>query len=95
MRHPLREQLRRQLMLALCRSGRQAEALATYGDARAVLDELGLLPSRRLRELELAILRHDESLDGPALSGGTAATEVSTTRPPLALSEPPLVRPTG
>ena len=63
-RHPLRERLRRQLMLALYRAGRQAEALAAYQDARRVLvEELGLEPSRELQELERAILRQDTSLD--------------------------------
>jgi DNA-binding SARP family transcriptional activator len=60
---PLRERRRAQLMLALYRSGRQADALAAYQDARrALLDELGLEPGRELRELERAILRHDASL---------------------------------
>ena len=60
--HPLRERLRGQLMLTLYRSGRQADALAVYRDARQALDELGLEPSRELKELETAILRHDASL---------------------------------
>jgi predicted ATPase/DNA-binding SARP family transcriptional activator len=60
---PLRERRRRQLMLALYRSGRQADALASYHDARrTLLDELGLEPSAELRELEAAILRQDPSL---------------------------------
>ena len=59
-RHPLRERLRGQLMLALYRCGRQAEALEVYQDARRVLvDELGLEPGRALQELEQAILRQD------------------------------------
>ncbi len=63
-RHPLRERLRAQLMLALYRSGRQAEALEVYQDARrALVDELGIDPSRELRELEQAILRQDPALD--------------------------------
>jgi DNA-binding SARP family transcriptional activator/pimeloyl-ACP methyl ester carboxylesterase len=58
--HPLRERPRRQLMLALYRAGRQAEALATYQQYRRTLDEqLGIEPSAQLRELELAILRQD------------------------------------
>jgi predicted ATPase/DNA-binding SARP family transcriptional activator len=61
--HPLREHLRRQLMLALYRTGRQADALAVYHDARrALLDELGLEPSAELKELEAAILRQDPEL---------------------------------
>jgi predicted ATPase/DNA-binding SARP family transcriptional activator len=58
--HPLRERLRRQLVLALYRAGRQADALAAYRDARDVLDaELGLEPTPELRDLETAILRHE------------------------------------
>jgi DNA-binding SARP family transcriptional activator len=62
--HPLRERPRGQLMLALYRSGRQAEALAAYQEARRVLvDELGIEPSRALHELEAAILNQDPALD--------------------------------
>jgi DNA-binding SARP family transcriptional activator len=62
--HPLREGLRAQLMLALYRCGRQADALAAYQAARRTLiDELGIEPSPRLRELERAILRQDPSLE--------------------------------
>jgi YVTN family beta-propeller protein len=65
--HPLRERLRAQLMLALYRSGRQAEALAAYQQARwTFAEELGLEPGRRLQELEGAILRHEAQLDPPA-----------------------------
>ena len=61
--HPLRERLRGQLMLALYRTGRQAEALDAYREARSVLvDELGIEPGAELRELERAILRQDPSL---------------------------------
>lgn len=62
--HPHRERLRRLLMLALYRSGRQAEALDAYRDARAALtEELGIEPSRELRELQEAILRQDPDLE--------------------------------
>jgi YVTN family beta-propeller protein len=64
--YPLRERLRAQLMLALYRSGRQADALAAYQDARRTLiEELGLEPGRELHDLEQAILRHDAALDAP------------------------------
>jgi predicted ATPase/DNA-binding SARP family transcriptional activator len=67
MGHPLREQLRCQLMLALYRAGRQAEALDSYQQARAVLiGDLGIEPGRQLRELHQAILNQDPSLDLPA-----------------------------
>ncbi len=65
-RNPYRERLRRQLMLALYRSGRQADALASYRDARRVLtEELGLDPGPELRELERQILAQDEALSAP------------------------------
>src|SRR5256714_1269360 len=63
---PLREQLRRQLMLALYRSGRQADALERYREGRRLLvEELGIEPSPRLQELEQAILRQDPAVDSP------------------------------
>jgi len=62
--YPLREHLRRQLMLALYRAGRQAEALEAYQAARAALvGELGIEPSRELRELHQAVLNQDPALD--------------------------------
>jgi DNA-binding SARP family transcriptional activator/ABC-type branched-subunit amino acid transport system substrate-binding protein/DNA-binding beta-propeller fold protein YncE len=64
--HPHRERLRGFLMLALYRSGRQAEALETYRQGRQLLDsELGLEPGPELKELERAILAHDSALEGP------------------------------
>ena len=63
--NPHRERLRGQLMLALYRSGRQAEALEAYRSARAALDELGIEPSSALRELEKAILVQDAALAVP------------------------------
>ena len=61
---PLRESLRAQLMLALYRSGRQAEALAAYREGHVQLGELGLEPGSELRSLERAILRQDPVLAG-------------------------------
>ena len=62
--HPLRERLRGQLMLALYRSGRQAEALAAYQAARrSLVDELGIEPGRELRELQRRILEQDPGLE--------------------------------
>jgi DNA-binding SARP family transcriptional activator/tetratricopeptide (TPR) repeat protein len=62
--HPLRQRLRAQLMLALYRSGRDAEALAVYQDLRRGLVEgLGIEPGRELRDLHQAILQQDPALD--------------------------------
>jgi DNA-binding SARP family transcriptional activator/streptogramin lyase len=72
--HPLRERLRGQLMLALYRSGRQAEALEVYREGRTLLsDELGLEPGTDLQRLERAILEQDPALDVPAKQRGAAA----------------------
>ena len=75
--NPLRERLRGQLMLALYRSGRQAEALEAYREARETLvEELGIDPSPELQRLEQAILRHDPALElAEAPSGGPPAAE--------------------
>ena len=61
--HPHRERLRAQLIVALYRSSRQADALAAYRDARSALDELGIEPGAKLRELERQMLTQDTSLD--------------------------------
>jgi len=67
--HPFRERLRGQLMLALYRSGRQAEALDAYQETRRFLvEELGIEPSPPLRELQQAILRQDPALAAPVRS---------------------------
>ncbi|HUR15406.1 MAG TPA: BTAD domain-containing putative transcriptional regulator [Mycobacteriales bacterium] len=61
---PLRERLRGQLLVALYRAGRQADALRAYEDARRLLaDELGVDPSARLQETFQAVLRQDPALD--------------------------------
>ena len=62
--HPLRERLRAQLMVALYRSARQAEALRVYHETREVLvEELGIEPGRALQRLERAVLVHDPALE--------------------------------
>ncbi|NYD21385.1 BTAD domain-containing putative transcriptional regulator [Kineococcus aurantiacus] len=93
-RHPLHEDLRASLALALYRSSRQAEALAVLDDARRVLQrELGLDPGPQLRRLRDLVLRQDPSLEapepaprptpppaaGPARSAATTAPAVPTT----------------
>jgi predicted ATPase/DNA-binding SARP family transcriptional activator len=67
-RHPLRERVCEQLMLALYRSGRQVEALQVYRDARRRLVEVGVEPSQALRRLEQAILQQDTLVEAPRAS---------------------------
>lgn len=62
---PFRERRWAQLMVALYRTGRQAEALRAYQRARTALGDLGIEPGPELRRLEAAVLAHDPSLDLP------------------------------
>jgi DNA-binding SARP family transcriptional activator/class 3 adenylate cyclase len=74
--HPLRERLRGQLMLALYRSGRQADALEAYRAARrALTDELGIEPTPSLQRLHAAILRQEPDLDARGVSRLPAGDE--------------------
>jgi DNA-binding SARP family transcriptional activator/ABC-type transport system substrate-binding protein len=71
---PSREHLLSLLMIALYRSGRQTDALAAYRAGRVrLLDELGVEPTPKLREVEQRILRHDPALGAPPEHAGTAA----------------------
>jgi len=84
--HPLRESLRSHHMLALYRSGRHAEALASYRAFRGALaDELGIEPSASLRELEGMMLRQDPSLD-PAKPSTAASTAPTTDDGPVVVA---------
>lgn len=79
--HPLREPLWESLVIALYRSGRQADALAAYRRARdRLLEDLGIEPGARLRALELAVLNQDPTLDQPAARhGGARSATLSAT----------------
>ncbi|HEU6443562.1 MAG TPA: BTAD domain-containing putative transcriptional regulator [Gaiellaceae bacterium] len=81
-KYPLRERLRGQLMLALYRSDRQSEALRVYQESRRMfVDELGIEPGPRLRQLERAILEQDSALDLPRPVGAPLVASASVEEP--------------
>ena len=72
--HPLRERFHAQLILALYRSGRQADALRAFQEARRVLvDELGVEPGHELQDLERVVLAHDPALEATPMPGARSA----------------------
>jgi len=86
--HPLREGFRAQMMLALYRAGRQAEALEVYQQTRSLLvGELGVEPAPALQQLQRAVLAHDPSLERPLLQRPASIT-ASVAPPPPAKRAP-------
>jgi YVTN family beta-propeller protein len=91
--NPYRERFRGQLMLALYRSRRQAEALAAYREGRRLLaDELGIEPSRALQELERSILRQDPKLEEVAADGLERPRRRPTSEPAASPAAVPIRR---
>jgi DNA-binding SARP family transcriptional activator len=87
--NPYQERVAAQLMLALYRSGRQAEALDVYRAVRSRLDdELGLQPGQELRDLEAAILRQDDALSAPAAAVTPVGPDVSASEAGELASQP-------
>jgi predicted ATPase/DNA-binding SARP family transcriptional activator len=84
--HPWRERLHAQLMLALYRSGRQADALDAYRHAREVLvEQLGIEPGPELHNVQQAILAQDPALNAPAVASERPTGRPSLPDPPTAL----------
>lgn len=93
---PLREHRHAQLMLALYRTGRQADALAVYANARRTLvDELGIEPGSELRSLEAAILAQDPSLDPEGAVPATTVGDNTTVRRTRSTNHATLSLPNG
>lgn len=89
--NPHRERLLAQQMIALFRTGRQAEALSVYRDARrTLLTEYGLTPSDQLRAVEVAILRNDKSVRAPSAIEHPVPAPVTPTLLPQPLPAPPV-----
>jgi len=87
--HPLREGLRAQLILALYRSGRQADALRTFDATREhLVDELGVEPGPELQRLQRAVLDQDPDLDWTPPAGAADLPATDTVDAPAATYRP-------